>query len=183
MEGRNAGCPAIFVRLAGCNLACPWCDTDHSEKMQMTEIDIENELVKYDCYNVVITGGEPLMQDLEQLFLNLSRIGYKVWLETNGTIDTKIPFDHITMSPKGETKLHYWHEAKLIVSKDCSSEILERRIREIEKISIQQIYLQPCWNPKFALETELATQRAVELVKEFPKCRLSLQGHKLIGIR
>ncbi|WDU83038.1 7-carboxy-7-deazaguanine synthase QueE [Caloramator sp. Dgby_cultured_2] len=69
-EGSYLGCPATFVRLSGCNLNCPWCDTDHSEKEFLTAKEIADR-VEYE--KVIITGGEPTIYDLEPLLLELKK--------------------------------------------------------------------------------------------------------------
>lgn len=99
-EGRNAGRPAIFVRLSGCNLQCPFCDTNHEAYRKMSREQIEEEANSLDPTGeamVVFTGGEPTMQlnDREIFFPN--RV---VAIETNGTMKVPIWVDWITVSPK-----------------------------------------------------------------------------------
>lgn len=184
MEGTNTGTAAVFVRLADCNLACPFCDTDFSEKMQLSEEDVLEQVQIYDqCSTIVLTGGEPLAQDVEPLVTLLHDEGYKIFLETNGTFNTELDFDWITMSPKSEILLREWDEAKLVILKDETRDNLIARYEELKRICKTQIYLQPCWYPDDPIGTAEATKRAVEFVKIFPIFKLSLQGHKLIGIR
>jgi 7-carboxy-7-deazaguanine synthase len=95
-EGRAAGTPSTFVRLATCNLACTWCDTaytwdwtsfDYDAQVMMMEIsDVLARVEELDTQNVVITGGEPLLQDLDRLVSDLTGSGHTVEVETNGTI-------------------------------------------------------------------------------------------------
>jgi len=95
-EGRTAGTPSTFVRLATCNLACSWCDTgytwdwvsfDYDEQvMSMDEADVLARVVALANTNVVITGGEPLLQSLDALIGELADSGHTVEIETNGTI-------------------------------------------------------------------------------------------------
>ncbi len=95
-EGRTAGTPSAFVRLATCNLACTWCDTSYTwdwgsfeYETQVMTMDIYEVLARVealDTPNVVITGGEPLLQDLDRLVSDLKRAGHSVEIETNGTI-------------------------------------------------------------------------------------------------
>lgn len=97
-EGISTGTPAVFLRLALCNLRCEWCDTPftwnferydyHEEVHEMSPQEILRKLAKYPCKRLVVTGGEPLLQQEELIPLlgKLKRGGYFVEVETNGTI-------------------------------------------------------------------------------------------------
>ena len=109
-EGPFAGSPAVFVRLAGCNLQCPMCDTEYTSRQKMGWPQVI-ETVQNESYFttdkkglVVITGGEPFRQNLYPLVSNLLIHGFKVQIETNGTLYCDLPFDHpdltIVCSPK-----------------------------------------------------------------------------------
>ena len=108
-EGPFTGFPAIFIRLGGCNLQCPLCDTDYTSDIKlMTPHQILEEVQRFRLYGlVVITGGEPLRQDIETLVNVLLKAGFKVQIETNGTLYRPLPFYAITIvcSPKG-TRIH-----------------------------------------------------------------------------
>ena len=102
-EGYHAGIPSIFIRFGGCNLRCPWCDTDFDIWTDMSIAEIVNELSKYDCDRIIFTGGEPALQDLVTLSGYLKPLGYYLSIETNGTIE--IPsgtIDWICVSPKDQ---------------------------------------------------------------------------------
>ena len=115
-EGPFAGKPAVFVRLAGCNLQCPLCDTDYTSKrmnlapslvLEMIDASCEQSMPKRDTlFNtplVVITGGEPFRQNIDKLVRLLVSRGHKVQIETNGTLhQPNLPWDSITVvcSPK-----------------------------------------------------------------------------------
>ena len=91
-EGKRAGELAVFIRLAGCNLKCAWCDTAYSQDcnagQEMAIDEIVKEVRKYRCPNITITGGEPLIhKDIEYLLHELDYFGFDVNVETNGTID------------------------------------------------------------------------------------------------
>ena len=90
-EGLLIGVPTIFVRLSGCNLRCRWCDTKYAWNMGTEKEDKEiiKEVKKADngfCDWVLITGGEPLIQEIDGLIKNLRKAGYKIGIETNGSI-------------------------------------------------------------------------------------------------
>lgn len=91
-EGRRAGELTIFIRMAGCNCQCSWCDTPQSQNCnagkEMTTPEIMDEIGKYKCCNITLTGGEPLLQpNIEELIQELYDCDYDVNIETNGTID------------------------------------------------------------------------------------------------
>ena len=97
-EGVTAGTPAAFLRLAGCNLACTWCDTKYTwdfnsydfnrEVVSLSREEVERRLLSFDCPHLVITGGEPLLQqgELAPLVASLRRSGFFCEVETNGTL-------------------------------------------------------------------------------------------------
>jgi organic radical activating enzyme len=92
-EGPFAGTPAIFIRLTGCNLQCPMCDTDYTSKRMLMSsediIDRINQIRGSGIINhsiIVITGGEPFRQNITELVLDLASVGYMIQIETNGTL-------------------------------------------------------------------------------------------------
>ncbi len=107
-EGPNVGKPAIFLRLGGCNLKCKWCDSKftwhpkYSENQNLLNIKIIQQIKKFPCNHLVITGGEPLLQQngLKELLSELKN--YYIEIETNGSIPLKIweLIEHINCSPK-----------------------------------------------------------------------------------
>lgn len=91
-ESSYTGLPCVFVRLTGCNLRCGYCDTEYAfyEGADKTVSEILDEIKKYDCKLIEITGGEPLLQeDVYSLISSLIKDGYKILVETNGSIDLK----------------------------------------------------------------------------------------------
>ncbi len=184
-EGLFTGTPAIFIRLADCNLSCYFCDTDFSVKKEMTELKILEECKKYNCNRIIITGGEPLLQDLKELLLVLCT--YDIHLETNGTIpipESWIPFTFITVSPKTviniqPDKIDEW---KVVISERETIETIEPYVKSLRLIKEAYVFLQPCWYSNLQRNSN-SINNTVQIVKELSPCRLSLQTQKLINIK
>ena len=103
-EGPQVGMPAIFIRFSGCNLTCSWCDSKYAKDGEEISIeDIITKLLTYDCSNIVLTGGEPLIQkDIVKLIRSLKDCN--IYIETNGTVydSSFIGFAKYIVSPKLE---------------------------------------------------------------------------------
>jgi len=123
-EGPHIGMPAVFVRLSGCNLSCDFCDSKYAEIGEVVSLEeVIDNICTHNCQNVVITGGEPLLQPILSLIESLHFSHYKVFIETNGTIfDEEIPdFANIIVSPKlqfitpnYERNLELWNKMNAI---------------------------------------------------------------------
>jgi len=180
-EGSYLGCPATFVRLSGCNLNCPWCDTDHSEKEFLTAEEIADR-VEYE--KVIITGGEPTIYDLEPLLLELKKRGKKTMLETNGTNptdDIRHLLDWIVCSPKPETnwiinERCLFDELKYVVDGNFDPEI--HIPKEIKGKYKDRIWLQP-----ESSNFNLRSKEAFYFAMKDPSLRVGLQLHKIINVR
>jgi len=179
-EGTWTGTPAVFVRLAGCNLNCRFCDTDYSTRAFASVADVVARVRELggDCPMVVLTGGEPFAQtESSALIEALRRDGRRVHVESNGTIAVPLADDvWLTVSPK--ERLHpamaaRANEVKLIVDGRVPEEWFAAfGARDVPT------FLQPEGNkaPNVALALEaLKTQPA--------RLRLGLQTHKFIGVR
>jgi len=179
-EGVWTGTPAVFVRLAGCNLNCRFCDTDYSTKAFASVAQIVARVRELGdaCPMVILTGGEPLAQtETPELIAALRADGRRVHIESNGTIAVALPNDvWLTVSPKERLS------ADMAARADEVKLIVDGRVPED-------------WLPAFA-DREVATflqpegnkpqnvALAVEAVKARPRrFRLGLQTHKFIGIR
>lgn len=178
-EGWWTGTPMVFVRLSGCNLNCPWCDTDHRNGVEMSADEILSKVREASqglCRRVCITGGEPLLQLDRALVKTLRDAGLKLHLETNGTLPLPCPLDWVTLSPKGRTAIFMddVHEVKVVYEGG------DPDLGRWEDESL--LFLQPCDTGDPERNREILSQ-AVEYVKRHPKWRLSLQTHKLIDIR
>ena len=105
-EGFWTGTPMVFLRFSGCNLRCPFCDTDHSGYREMSAEEIVTEILQTggDCRRVCVTGGEPSLQLDEALVEALHHAGFQVHVETNGTRVLPGGVDWVTLSPKTDVK-------------------------------------------------------------------------------
>jgi len=193
-EGLRTGQASVFVRLSGCNLHCEFCDTDHSRYTEMTDDDILDVVreVGGPCRWVVLTGGEPTLQPIGGLIETLHRHGYKVQLETNGTVSfpgkTQTPHqnasvgdgsafpDHLTVSPKEtapqQALVALASEIKVVVRDQNDI----RRVLEGDWPDVP-VFLQPVDN-----DTKV-TELCVKTILRHPHLRLSMQAHKWIGLR
>jgi organic radical activating enzyme len=179
-EGFWTGEPMCFVRLAGCNLACPWCDTDHRQKMVLSAEDICDKVNRVtegtSIKRVCITGGEPTIHDLEELVFFLSSKFY-INIETNGTneIDRNVIGDWITVSPKFPPGLSAicltgGDELKLPVS----AELADSDIKACENFGLFVYrYLQPVDGPDLKTNADRCLDLALR-----GSWRISFQGHK-----
>ena len=184
-EGFNTGTPAVFIRFSGCNLRCPFCDTEHQDGKEMTEGEIIEEVSRYKANLVVVTGGEPALQLTESLVEMLHLLGKTVAVETNGTRQLPNNVDWITLSPKdaylGEEATPILKEAdELKVVYDGRDDA--HTISTYEKIMIKHRFLQPCDTGDAEKNAEII-KKTIEYCKEHPEWRLSLQMHKILNIR
>ena len=186
-EGRFTGTPAIFLRLSGCNLACPFCDTSHSEATCMTLEEIISMLSCYPARHLVVTGGEPAMQLTAEVIDWLHRQGYFIQVETNGTLSLPTGIDWVTCSPKTDrVACGHVDELKLLFMGDGDD---ERRIARFDSLDVESRCLQPCDHTLTIRDGEAAARRnlatlagCIAYVKLHPRWRLSLQTHKLLDI-
>jgi 7-carboxy-7-deazaguanine synthase len=177
-EGAFAGTPAVFVRLAGCNLSCTFCDTDYSLK-SLAAVDDVVERVQAaapECPMVVLTGGEPFAQrESVELIEALRRAGKRVHVESNGTLYADLPEDvWLTVSPKERVDPRMAQradEAKLIVD----GRVPEEHLPLFADKAV--VLLQPEGNRPRNVRI------ALDYAKAHPqRFRLSLQTQKFIGI-
>jgi 7-carboxy-7-deazaguanine synthase len=190
-EGKNQGKPCLFIRLAGCNLHCRWCDTTYAQTggMEMNLDFILEQVWRINPSYVCITGGEPLQQadELEPLLVSLHKRGTAIDIETNGTLDFKRfqPFASICMDVKcpssGEQSnlalldaIRQQDSVKFVVidEADCryAQEIITTyRIRG-------EIFLSPVYGSDYSVITKFI------LVNNLP-VRFQIQLHKIIGVK
>ena len=196
-EGVHAGTPAVFCRFAGCNLwsgreedrataTCQFCDTDFvgtdgTRGGKYATADELADAIQSDWPNdsehraVVCTGGEPLLQLDQDLVDALHRRGFKIAIETNGTLDTPQDIDWVCVSPKAgaELRLNFGNELKLVYPQAGLDP------KELEKLDFDCFSLQPMDGP----DREANTKMAIDYCLKNPLWHLSLQTHKMIGIR
>lgn len=169
-EGYHTGTPAVFVRLSGCNLRCPFCDTDHSAGELMTADEIAGAAEQYAPRTLILTGGEPALQADAELIDALHTRGFDIHIETNGTRPLPPGIDWVTCSPKYEpVVLDRIDELKIVYQGQDVEAIAD------SLPTAGHYFLQPCSGTN--------TAEVVRYILEHPRWRLSLQTHKLIDIR
>ena len=182
-EGYHAGTPALFVRLSGCNLRCPFCDTQHGHgTRQMTEAAIVETAAQWKAPLAVVTGGEPSLQLTSSLVSALQEKGFRVCVETNGTRPLPANVDWVTLSPKS---LWLGAEAEPILTKADELKVVydgEHDPAAYDYIAARHRFLQPCDTGDPARNAAVM-QQAADYCLRNPEWRLSLQIHKILNIR
>ncbi len=181
-EGRNTGRPCVFVRFAGCNLACPWCDTDVKKRFSESLEELVAEISRFKPKSVVLTGGEPTTVDgMPELVAALKERGYWIAVETNGTNDADwLQFvDYVACSPKAEfpeaIKLTRADEVRVV----ASSESVVSFCQSVRGgIAAVDYYVSPCERDG---DIDFATAKSV--LSQLDGWSLSVQLHKILGFR
>lgn len=183
-EGYHSGKAAYFIRLGGCDVGCHWCDVKESWDAELHPLTPADQIVenasKYPGKAVVITGGEPLIYNLDYLTAELQKRGIKTFIETSGAYPLSGSWDWICLSPKkfkaplpgiapkaGELKVIVFNKSDFqwaekyaeMVSPDC------------------KLYLQPEWS-----KAKIVTPLIIDYVMQNPKWEISLQTHKYLNI-
>ena len=190
-EGLFAGYPAIFIRLGGCNLACNFCDTEFEEFEPVSTQAIVKKvqaLSKNIISLVVITGGEPFRQPIENLCKELLSKGFEVQVETNGTIERDLPKEvYIMISPKNEGGKGYSlkpiFQKHLVAYKFLLSAFRENYKslpKNLEALNCP-IYIQPI--DEFDEKKNKKNWEYVKNIAMESNLILSLQLHKLLNIK
>lgn len=186
-EGFWTGTPMVFVRLSGCNLNCPFCDTDFRSFKEMSADEIAKEAKRLGCSRVCITGGEPLLQLDSDLIDILHGIGLTIHVETNGTRPAPENIDWITLSPKedftnpasGKVVLEKADEVKLVYNGSLSQE----RLKYWADFPASWHFLQPCDTGEGGKNRQILEETVNYILSHDNRWRLSLQTHKFLGIR
>ncbi len=183
-EGYHTGSAAYFIRIGGCDVGCSWCDTKFSWNPDLhPPVDIR-QIVDHASANpaaaVVVTGGEPLMANMNPLTEMLKEKGIKTFLETSGAYELTGDWDWICLSPKRNMPpvgdIHkVAHELKVIVT---GEEDLDWAIEHSGLVNENcKLYLQPEWSVR-----EEVLPIIIEFVKENPNWQISIQAHKYMHI-
>lgn len=181
-EGFWTGTPMVFVRLSGCNLKCPFCDTDHFSFTEMSASEIVSQVRSCGgpCTRICLTGGEPCLQADAALLAAFHEAGYTVHMETNGTRPVPAGVDWVTLSPKdqvagltgnGTVVLERADELKLVLAPGVDPSAWEA-------FPATWHFLQPC-----DTDGQMNTEETISYIQAHPVWRLSLQTHKLLNIR
>ncbi len=183
-EGFHSGVAAYFVRLAGCDVRCPWCDAKESWRVEGHEEFSSEQIVERiknsGAQSVVITGGEPLMHDLGELTDALHRAGLQIFLESSGSRELSGNFDWVCISPKRrkppiDATLLKTSELKVVISGEQDFEWAEECAAKVGENC--RLYMQVEWDRK-----DEVMPLIVEYVKSNPRWMVSIQTHKYMNI-
>ncbi len=183
-EGFHTGKAAYFIRIGGCDVGCSWCDTKFSWDPSLHPVvpagEIISRVTEYPASAVVVTGGEPLMVNLDYLTGLLKEKGVETYLETSGVYPLTGTWDWICLSPKPHAPprkefFETAHELKVIISGEEELLWAEESSRKVTAGC--KLYLQPEWSRR---ETMLPL--IIEYVKQHPRWMISLQSHKYMRI-
>ena len=183
-EGYHSGVSSIFVRFGKCNLKCEWCDTDFEKFENKDLVEVIDLIEQFDCKKIIFTGGEPALQDLEEIIKILRPKGYLFSIETNGTI--KLPeglVDWICVSPKDQIYPNLSIKQRKGDELKCVYVGQDLTIYDELKENFDHLYLQPCYDESSDVATNGASFRTtVDVIKKNPEWILSLQTHKWMGV-
>lgn len=183
-EGYHSGRAAYFIRLGGCDVGCVWCDVkdswDASRHPKRSVADIVAEAAAHPGRMAVITGGEPLMHQLDPLTTALKAAGFEVNIETSGSHPLSGQLDWICLSPKKFKAplpgiLPLAHELKVVVYNKTDFAWAEQYAAQVGPHC--RLYLQPEWDRRNEM-----TPLIVDYIQQHPRWQLSLQTHKYIGV-
>jgi len=183
-EGYNTGKAAFFIRVGGCDVGCNWCDVKESWDASvhpLTPIEqIVDNVLGYTARSVVITGGEPLLYNLDPLCRLLKSHNISIFLETSGTCPLSGTFDWICVSPKSQftprpEMLQLADELKVIVCDGSDLEWAEQNLLFVKQKCL--LYLQPEWS-----RFQKTLPAIVDYILKNPRWMISLQSHKFMNI-
>ena len=183
-EGFHTGKAAYFLRIGGCDVGCHWCDVKESWDVNLHPLIEVEEIIRLidetKVDTVVITGGEPLMWNLNLLCNHLRRKGLQVYLETSGAYPVSGKFDWICFSPKKNQKAfdeikELANELKIIVQN--KNDLKWAKQQQLEVSASCRLYLQPEWSKR-----DEVTSLITDFVMENTEWQISLQTHKYMNL-
>ncbi len=184
-EGFYTGHAAYFIRLGGCDVGCVWCDVKESwnaDDHPKEAINVlVNDALEYAGRVAVITGGEPLMHNLDNLCSTLNNNGFRTHLETSGAHPLTGHWDWICLSPKKFKQplpevCMQAHELKVVVYNRSDFAWAEEFAAKVSPTC--KLFLQPEWS-----KADVITDDIISYIHQNPKWNLSLQIHKYLGVR
>lgn len=183
-EGGNTGKPAYFIRIGGCDVGCHWCDVKESWNAKIHPLVPVDNLLPFltnvSSKDVVITGGEPTLYNLEYLCKTLKSKGHQLFIETSGAYPLTGNWDWICLSPKKNSppiKEIYDRASELKVIIHNQNDFLwaEQHAKQVGTNCL--LFLQPEWS-----KMETILNDVIEYVMKNPHWRISLQSHKFMHI-
>ena len=183
-EGYQTGKAAYFIRLAGCDVGCHWCDVKESWDAGLHKIVTTKEIVTIAAQSparlCVVTGGEPLMHNVEFLTNQLIESGFELAVETSGAYPLSGNWHWICLSPKKfktprEEFYEVANELKVIIFHPSDFKWAEEHAAKVNKNC--KLYLQVEWSKRKELTPEI-----IEYIKKNPKWNISVQTHKYLDI-
>lgn len=183
-EGYHQGKAAYFIRLGGCDVGCVWCDVKDSWEAgrhpQISIAAITQSAKKYPGRLAVVTGGEPLLHNLDELTHALHDAGFQTNIETSGSSALSGQWDWICLSPKKFKAplpglVPYANELKVVIFNKSDFNWAEKYAAQVTDNC--KLYLQPEWE-----KASIVTPLIIDYIKENPRWELSLQLHKYINV-
>jgi len=183
-EGFHTGKAAYFIRIGGCDVGCSWCDTKFSWNPELHPVvpfeGIIANVLAQPASAVVVTGGEPLMVNMDPLTNELKEKGIETFLETSGAHPLSGNWDWICLSPKKQMPpvpelFPEAHELKMIINGEEDLRWAEESARRVSRDC--KPYLQPEWS-----QSERILPLIIEYAKQNPKWMISIQSHKYMRI-
>lgn len=183
-EGANTGKPAYFIRIGGCDMGCWWCDVKESWDATLHPLtsadDIAAHAAQYPAKAVVVTGGEPVLYNLDYLCQRLKENNILTYLETAGVKKLTGTWDWICLSPKKGMlpQMEYFekaHELKVIIHNESDFKWAQANGQKVH--SGCRLFLQPEWSKHQEIMPVI-----IEYVKQHPEWNISLQTHKYMNI-
>jgi organic radical activating enzyme len=183
-EGFHQGRAAFFIRLAGCDVGCVWCDVkeswDASKHPVLTIEEIVNAAKAHPGRLAIVTGGEPLLYNLDALTTALQEAGFETNIETSGSSPMSGNWDWICLSPKKfkaplEENIALSSELKVVIFNKHDFEWAETYAKQVSPSC--KLYLQPEWDKSAQI-----TPLVIDYIKDHPQWELSAQLHKYIQV-